>query len=43
MAAQASYSSCEQYKENVRDARKALREAGLADVEVTYVQRLARA
>src|SRR5918993_701040 len=38
MAAQSSYSSCEQYKQNVRDARLALRDAGLADVEVTYVQ-----
>jgi protoporphyrin/coproporphyrin ferrochelatase len=37
MAAQASYSSCEQYRENVLDARKALREQGLTDVEVTYV------
>jgi ferrochelatase len=37
LAAQASYSSCEQYKENVRDARLALRSAGLADVHVTYV------
>ena len=38
MAAHASYSSCEQYKENVRDARVALREQGLADVEVIYVE-----
>jgi ferrochelatase len=38
MAAQSSYSSCEQYKENVRDARQTVRAAGLADVEVTYVQ-----
>jgi ferrochelatase len=37
LAAQASYSSCQQYKENVRDARAALREAGRADVQVTYV------
>jgi ferrochelatase len=37
MAAQASYSSCEQYRENVLDGRKALREAGLADVQITYV------
>jgi ferrochelatase len=36
-AAHRSYSSCLQYKENVRDARAALREQGLADVEVTYV------
>ena len=32
-----SYSSCTQYRENVRDARAALREAGLPDVEITYV------
>jgi protoporphyrin/coproporphyrin ferrochelatase len=32
-----SYSSCTQYRENVRDARAAVRAAGLADVEVTYV------
>lgn len=37
-AAHASYSSCEQYKENVRDARRAVVDAGLADVEITYVQ-----
>jgi ferrochelatase len=37
MAAQASYSSCQQYRENVRDARAALRAAGLPDVEMTYV------
>ncbi len=37
MAAQASYSSCQQYRENVGDARAALRAAGLADIEVTYV------
>ena len=37
MAAQASYSSCEQYRENVRDARRSCGDAGLADVEVTYV------
>ena len=37
MAAQSSYSSCQQYRENVRDARLAVRKAGLADVEVTYV------
>ena len=35
-AAHRSYSSCLQYKENVRDARAALREKGLADVEVTF-------
>ena len=37
MAAQASYSSCEQYRENVRDARRMICAAGLADVEMTYV------
>ena len=37
-AAQHSYSSCQQYKENVEDARAALRVAGKADVEVTYVE-----
>ena len=37
MAAHGSYSSCEQYKDNVRDARQAVRDAGLADLEVTYV------
>ena len=36
-AAHRSYSSCLQYKENVRDARAALREQGLPDVDVTYV------
>ena len=36
-AAHRSYSSCTQYRENVRDARAALARAGLADVEVTYV------
>ena len=38
MAAQASYSSCEQYRENVLDARNVLRERGLADIEVTYAR-----
>jgi protoporphyrin/coproporphyrin ferrochelatase len=37
-AAQHSYSSCEQYKENVRDARAALRTEGRPDVAVTYVE-----
>jgi ferrochelatase len=37
LAAQASYSSCEQYKENVLDARDVLRTQGLADIQVTYV------
>ncbi len=32
-----SYSSCTQYKENVRDARAAVQAAGLRDVEVTFV------
>lgn len=36
-AAQQSYSSCQQYKENIADARAALRSAGRPDVEVTYV------
>lgn len=35
-AAHGSYSSCEQYKENVRDARQALRDRGLPDVGITY-------
>lgn len=37
MAAQASYSSCQQYRENVGEARAAVQAAGLADIEVTYV------
>ena len=36
-AAQQSYSSCEQYKENVADARAAVRVEGRRDVDVTYV------
>jgi ferrochelatase len=36
-AAHRSYSSCTQYKENVAEARAAVRAMGLADVEVTYV------
>jgi len=36
-AAQRSYSSCTQYRENVDTARATLRDAGLADVEVVYV------
>jgi ferrochelatase len=32
-----SYSSCTQYRENVRDARATLQHAGFPDVEVTYV------
>jgi ferrochelatase len=37
-SAHRSYSGCLQYRENVADARRALREAGLADVTVTYVR-----
>ena len=37
MAAHSSYSSCQQYRENVLDARQAIREQGLADIEITYV------
>ena len=37
LAAQASYSSCEQYRENVFDARLALRDRHLSDVAITYV------
>jgi ferrochelatase len=36
-AAQRSYSSCTQYRENVAAARASLAGAGLADVEITYV------
>ena len=36
-AAQHSYSSCQQYKENVRDARVVVRGEGRPDVEITYV------
>jgi ferrochelatase len=36
-AAHHCYSSCEQYRENVADARRTLREERGADVEVTYV------
>ena len=36
-AAQRSYSSCTQYRENVEAARATLRERGLPDVEVVYV------
>ena len=36
-AAQRSYSGCLQYKENVRDARAALRASQSRDVEVVYV------
>lgn len=37
LAAQSSYSSCEQYRENVLDARQTLREQGLADIDISYV------
>jgi protoporphyrin/coproporphyrin ferrochelatase len=37
MAAHRSYSSCLQYRENIRAAREAVRESGRADVHVTYV------
>jgi ferrochelatase len=37
-AAHGSYSSCQQYKENVRDARRTVTAAGAADVEITYAQ-----
>ena len=37
-AAQHSYSSCQQYKENVADARAALRAEGRPDIEITYVE-----
>jgi protoporphyrin/coproporphyrin ferrochelatase len=36
-AAHRSYSGCLQYRENVEQARAALRETGLADVHITYV------
>jgi protoporphyrin/coproporphyrin ferrochelatase len=36
-AAHRSYSSCTQYRENVREARAQLARDGLPDVEVTYV------
>jgi ferrochelatase len=36
-AAQRSYSSCAQYRENVEAARASVREAGGGDVEITYV------
>ena len=37
-AAQRSYSSCTQYKQNVVDARAELATHGLPDIEVTYVE-----
>jgi ferrochelatase len=36
-AAQRSYSGCLQYKENVRDARQAITEAGHAPIDIVYV------
>ena len=36
-AAHHSYSSCQQYRENVRDARVALRDGAGGDVDVTFV------
>jgi protoporphyrin/coproporphyrin ferrochelatase len=36
-AAHGSYSSCQQYKENVRDARREVVAGGLRDIDVTYV------
>src|SRR5689334_3484118 len=36
-AAQRSYSSCTQYRENVDAARATLNEAGLADIDIVYV------
>ncbi len=36
-AAQHSYSSCAQYRQNVDDARAVVRSEGLADVDITYV------
>ena len=35
-AAHRSYSGCQQYKENVRDARATLRAAGSGDIDVVY-------
>jgi protoporphyrin/coproporphyrin ferrochelatase len=37
-AAQHSYSSCQQYKDNVADARAALRASGRPDIELTWVE-----
>lgn len=36
-AAQRTYSGCLQYKENMRDARAALRNSGAHDIEIVYV------
>ena len=37
LAPHRSYSSCTQYRENVRDARAHLRREGLSDIDVVYV------
>lgn len=37
LAAQHSYSSCGQYKQNVAQAREVLRASGATDIEITYV------
>src|SRR5687767_3041742 len=37
-AAQHSYSSCQQYRENVAAAREVLRDESAGDIEVTYVE-----
>src|SRR5687767_10408489 len=37
-AAQHSYSSCQQYRENVAAAREELRRTSSADIDVTYVE-----
>jgi len=37
LAAHRSYSSCEQYRRNVVEARRELRAAGAPDIDVTYV------
>jgi protoporphyrin/coproporphyrin ferrochelatase len=37
-AAQHSFSSCQQYKENVADARETLRASGRPDIDVTWVE-----
>ena len=37
MAAHGSYSSCEQYRQNVTDARRQLMDSGAPDVQVLYV------
>jgi ferrochelatase len=37
-AAHRSYSSCTQYRENVRDAQAALQRSGLPPIDITYVE-----